>query len=124
MDPKLYLTIAFANELGLESGAKNLELLHRSWWQNPRLNGERSFRLTDCGYKALAHLKFYQIEIPESQVLTSQTIIWLDKFIDCPYYLEKKTIWVSREKVAVQLILFGGDLTKFGKAKEDSQNNC
>jgi hypothetical protein len=44
-------------------------------------------------------------------------MIWLDRFIDGPWHITKKSIVVFKEKTAVQLILFSGDVQKFGLAK-------
>jgi len=49
--------------------------------------------------------------------LTTQVIIFLDKFIDCPYYLTQKAIHVLGEKKAVELTLFSGDIRKYGLNK-------
>ena len=121
MDTKLLLTKEFLKGTGLPDDEKSLEKYLWSWWVNPRLNGERSLGLTSQGFDVISQqvgLKFYQIDLPKDIDITNQLIIWLDKFIDCPWYMTKKTIYVSREKVAVQLMLFSGDLQKFGKAKD------
>lgn len=125
MDTKHLLTKTFLEILGLPCEPKDIEKHIWLWWANPR-NNERSFALTQNGYEAMAFrdgLKFYQIDLPDSLVVTNKVMVWLDKFIDCPYYLTKKSIYVSREKVAVQLVLFSGDLYKFGLAKEKSQKS-
>jgi hypothetical protein len=49
--------------------------------------------------------------------MTSQIIIFLDKFIDCPYYLTNRSITVTSERKAVELGLFSGDLRKYGLTK-------
>jgi hypothetical protein len=41
----------------------------------------------------------------------------LDKFINCPYFLAPDDLYVTDEKVAVQLVLFEGNLIRFGEAK-------
>lgn len=88
------------------------------WWKNPMVNGNRSLGLTIQGYQHLKNIiKFYQIDLSKDIFISNQLIIWLDKFIDCPYYLTEESIFVSKESTAVQLILFGGDLTRFGSAK-------
>jgi hypothetical protein len=121
MDTKLLLTKEFLKGSGLPDDEKSLEKYLWSWWVNPRLNGDRSLGLTTQGYEVISKdvgLKFYQIDLPDTTEITNQLIIWLDKFIDCPWYMTKRSIFVSREKVAVQLVLFSGDLQKFGKAKD------
>ena len=124
MDTKLLLTKEFLKGSGLPDDEKSLEKYLWSWWVNPRLNGDRSLGLTTQGYEVISKdvgLKFYQIDLPDNTEITNQLIIWLDKFIDCPWYMTKRSIFVSREKVAVQLVLFSGDLQKFGKAKDRAQ---
>jgi hypothetical protein len=126
MDTKTELTLQFLAELGLPTDIKNFKKYLYYWWKNPRKNGECSFALTDEGYHVLSTqigLKFYEIDLPDTIKFNNQLIIWLDRFIDCPYYLTKKSIMVSREKVAVQLILFSGDLHNFGRAKHASRQS-
>lgn len=127
MDIKLQLTKEFLIGTGLPDDQKSLENYLWTWWTNPRLNGERSMGLTGQGYDMIANqvgLKFYQVDLPKDTYFSSQLIIWLDKFINCPYYLTKKSIFVSREKVAVQLVLFSGDLQKFGNAKHRAHQSA
>jgi hypothetical protein len=38
--------------------------------------------------------------------------------MDCPFYLNNKRIWVFGEKMAVQLVLFSGNIAKFQRARE------
>jgi hypothetical protein len=99
---------------------EKIKMLYRAWWANWKNSEDRGFRLTDAGYsyfKDIADIKFYDIRFPRELVITNKIIIDLDKFIDCPYYLTKNQILVTGEKIAVQLVLFDGDLVKFGKAK-------
>ena len=49
--------------------------------------------------------------------LTTQTIIFLDKYIDCPYYLADDGMIVTNEKKAMELMLFSGDIRKYGLNK-------
>ena len=55
--------------------------------------------------------------------LTTQVIIFLDQFIDCPYYLTNKSIHVTSEKKAMELHLFSGDLRKYGLTKALKRQN-
>jgi hypothetical protein len=123
MDIKHKLTVEFLTAwLGYEPTSLVIEKYYQTWWKNIRENGERSLRLTDVGFKFLKDnnlLKFYRIDTVDT-VYTSKVTIWLDKYLNCPWYLDKKCIWVSKETVAVQLILFGGDLVKYGSARARS----
>jgi hypothetical protein len=56
--------------------------------------------------------------VNSNNVISNNTIIYLDRYIDSPYYLQKKSIWVFREKIAVELVLFSGDVSKYSKAKQ------
>ena len=69
-------------------------------------------------------LATYKILYPPDMPITTQVIIFLDQFIDCPYYLDNTAIHVTNEKKAVELTLFSGDLRKYGitKAMKRSEN--
>ena len=90
------------------------------WWQNTRDKEEGGLRLTDIGYDFCIEkldLQFYEVPFPKDLVLTTQTIIFLDKFINCPYYLSPRGIYVTDEKKSMELHLFSGDLRKYGLIK-------
>ena len=95
-------------------------------WQNTRSKDEGGLRLTDAGIEFLKdklELATYEIPFPKDFDLTTNTIIWLDQFIDCPYYLTNKAIHVTNEKKAVELTLFSGDLRKYGITKAMKRSN-
>jgi hypothetical protein len=100
--------------------AKTLEKNHAVIWQNPRKKAQGGMRLTEQGYEVFIEkmeMKSYDIEFPKDFSLTNQVMIWLDRFIDGPWFITKKSIVVFKEKTAVQLILFSGDVQKFGLSK-------
>lgn len=89
-------------------------------WQNTRSKDEGGLRLTDAGIEFLKdklELATYEIPFPKDFDLTTNTIIWLDQFIDCPYWLCKYSIEVTDEKKALELHLFSGDVKKYGLTK-------
>ena len=94
--------------------------------QNNRSKGNGGLRLTDEGYDIIQEINLatYDIPYPKDMPLTTQVIIFLDQFIDCPYYLTNRSITVTNEKKAVELSLFSGDLRKYGltKAMNRSKN--
>ena len=97
------------------------------WWQNTRNKDSGGLRLTDEGYRFITqelNLATYDVPYPPNFELTTQVIIWLDKFIDCPYYMGKKSITVTNEKKAVELHLFSGDIRKYGLAKAMSRQRA
>lgn len=88
------------------------------WWQNTRQSG--GLRLTDDGMMFLSDkidLATYEVPFPADFKITTQVIIFLDRFIDCPYYLTNRGITVTDEKKALELHLFSGDVRKYGLAK-------
>jgi hypothetical protein len=120
MDQKHHLTKIVSTQLGWPTDAKTLEKNHVLLWQNPRKKTQGGMRLTDEGFTTFTEkmdMKSYDIEFPKEFTLTNQVTIWLDRFVDGPYYITKKSIVVFKEKTAVQLILFSGDVQKFGMAK-------
>lgn len=89
------------------------------WWKNTRNKGQGGLRLTDEGYNVIQQIELatYDVPYPKDMPLTTQVIIFLDQFIDCPYYLTNRSITVTNEKKAVELTLFSGDLRKYGLTK-------
>jgi hypothetical protein len=121
MDIKEKLTKTFLEKANTIADDKTLKKYMQIIWKNTRLKGNRSMGLTHAGFlflKNKVNLKFYEIKLTEDLVLTNQLVIWLDQHLDCPHYLGKNAIFVTKERVAVQLILFDGNLYKFGKSKE------
>ena len=61
-----------------------------TWWQNTRSKKTGGLRLTDAGLefiKGKLELSTFEVPFPKDFELTTNTIIWLDQFIDCPYWL-------------------------------------
>tara|TARA_B100002019_G_scaffold279471_1_gene281377 strand:+ start:598 stop:978 length:381 start_codon:yes stop_codon:yes gene_type:complete len=90
------------------------------WWQNTRSKDTGGLRLTSDGFDFLIEkldLRFYEVPYPKDKPITTQTIIFLDKFITCPYFLSKTSIFVTDEKKSLELHLFAGDLRKYGLVK-------
>jgi NAD-dependent DNA ligase len=119
MNWKETYTKLFLKELGHSINEASLKEYMPIWWQNTRNKGAGGLRLTDEGLEVLTQigLAVYEIPFPKEMVLTTQVIIFLDQFIDCPYYLNKTSITVTNERKAVELTLFSGDLRKYGIVK-------
>ncbi len=103
------------------------EQFYKTIWVSPREKKTGGFRLSEQGFEILKdklEYKSYEIEYPKEEgfMITNNTIIQLDRYIDCPYFLDRKQIWVFREKTAIQLILFSGDVTKYAKSRKEAQN--
>ena len=87
------------------------------WWYNLRSKDSGGLRLTQKGLDFVvndAKLKSYKIKFPGKFTITPQILVWLDKFIETPYFITKKDITVFSERSAFELYLFSGDVKKFG----------
>ena len=128
MNLKTLLTKIATKRLSWADDPKNFKKNHSLIWQNPREKSNGGLRLTDQGYQIFSNdldMKSYTINFPDKEfMLTNQIMIWLDRFIDSPYYINKNSIVVFKEKTAVQLILFNGDVKKYGliKAMQTREN--
>mgnify|MGYP003645368336 CR=1 FL=1 len=118
MNKEVY-TKVFLRELGKTTNDSSITEYLPIWWKNTRQKEEGGLRLTEAGFDMLDEIdiSIYEIPFPPDMTLTTQVIIFLDKFIDCPYYLTKNSIYVTKEKKAVELTLFSGDMRKYGIAK-------
>ena len=76
-------TKVFLKELGKSTSDVDIQECLPLWWQNIRENG--GLRLTDEGFNIInqIELAMYDIPFPLDMPITSQVIIFLDKFIDC-----------------------------------------
>lgn len=117
---RLTLTKVFLQQWGKSTDDANLELYGRRWWQSNRVNKPNAFRLSDEGYEFLTktlEIQMYEIPFTEPIELSPQTIIFLEKYIDCPYYLTNQSITVFSERKSFELYLFSDDIRKFGLVK-------
>ena len=124
MDTKTAYTRTFMELLEQPVHDESIKTNYYTWWQNVRESYQaRSLRLTREGLKMLERLdiKTYVIKFPDRIIFTPQTYLWLDEFVDCPYFVDKKQIHVTLERMALQLMMFAGDITKYGLARAMSQ---
>lgn len=119
MNPKIEITKKVLEILNPEYKDADYRAAIKTWWQNPRNKDNGGLRLTDVGYNALnrAGLKDYYVKFESPIFYSNQLIIWLDNLIDCPFYITNKGIYVFGEKMAVQLVLFSGNIHKYAAAK-------
>jgi hypothetical protein len=118
------LTKIFLQQWGKSTDEVNMKLFSRRWWQSTRVNKQTAFRLSEEGYEFLIKeldLKEYEIPFTEPIELSPQTIVFLEKYIDCPYYLTTQSITVFSERKSFELYLFSDDIRKFGLVKAMSE---
>ena len=124
MDTKTAYTRTFMTLLEQPIHEESIKTNYYTWWQNVRESYQaRSLRLTNQCLEAVEKLeiKTYTIKFPDKIIFTPQTYLWLDEFVDCPYYVDKKNIVVTMERMALQLMMFAGDITKYGLARAMSK---
>ena len=124
MDTKTAYTRTFMGLLEQPIHDESVKTNYYSWWQNVRESYQaRSLRLTKLGLDTIKKLdiKTYDIAFPDKIIFTPQTYLWLDEYVDCPYFVDKKKIIVTMEKMALQLMMFAGDITKYGLARAMSK---
>lgn len=125
MDIKFAYTKTFmvgAGETDLSEDA--IKRNYMLWWQNTRAKGDSGLRLTKDGFDYAvdnAELESYEIRFPNEIKFTPQVFLYLDNFIDCPYYVTKKCIYVFSEKMALNLMMFAGDIKQYGLARAMAQ---
>ena len=120
MNWKETYTKVFLKQAGIAISESSLAEYMPVWWQNTREKDSGGLRLTEAGVLFLMEkieLATYDIPFPPDFKITTQVVIFLDKFIDCPYFLTNKGLTVTNEKKALELHLFSGDVRKYGLAK-------
>ena len=114
------LTKVFLQHWGKSVDDANLNLYSHKWWQSNRANKKNAFRLSEEGFEFLTNtleLHMYEVPFTEPIELSPQTIIFLERYIDCPYYLTNQSITVFSERKSFELYLFSDDIRKFGLIK-------
>ena len=120
MNWKETYTKVFLKQAGIAISESTLAEYMPVWWQNTREKDSGGLRLTEAGMLFLMEkleLATYDIPFPPDFKITTQVVIFLDKCIDCPYFLTNKGLTVTNEKKALELHLFSGDVRKYGLAK-------
>jgi hypothetical protein len=119
MDQRTELTRYVLQQAGKPHDDAYVKKMLPAFWMNPRQKAKGGLRLTESGWDWLreADLKYYQIDLPKEIEWTNQLIIRLDQFIECPFYITKKAIYVFGERMAVQLVLFSGNIQKYGLSR-------
>jgi len=127
MTNKIVYTKIFLQQIDESTNDATVDDYIHRWWQNTRSKDQGGLRLTDEGFDLLKKIdvSVYEISFPPDMPFTTKTIIFLDKFIECPYYITKSSIFVTDQKKSIELTLFSGDIRKYGiaKALSKTRNN-
>ena len=120
MNWKETYTKIFLKNANIAIGQNTLKEYMPMWWKNSRSKNFGGLRLTDEGItfiKDKLQLQTYDVPFPNDFTLTTQVIIFLDKYLDTPYYLADDGVIVTNEKQAMELMLVSGDIRKYGLNK-------
>jgi hypothetical protein len=120
MDPKDAYTKVFLQAANAKADPDTIKKFRAVWWWNVRSKDTGGLRLTEQALQFLeehAKIKSYKIDFPKDFSITPQVLVWLDNFIDSPFYITKKHIIVLKERAAFELYLFSGDIKKMGHNK-------
>lgn len=113
------LTLIVARTLGLPVEPKDIKKYIGLWWWSPIEKSQGGLKLKEEGLQALvtAEIKHHRITVENFPDPTNKNIIYLDNYIDCPWYLNNRYIYVFSERMAIQLVLYSGNIQKFLDAK-------
>lgn len=117
-------TKVFLQHWGKSTDDANVKMFARKWWQCNRANKQTALRLTEDGFDFLTtelDIKMYEIPFTDHIELSPQTIIFLERYIDCPYFLTNQSISVFSERKSFELYMFSDDIRKFGLVKAMSE---
>ena len=120
MNIKEAYTKIFLKQADISINEATLKEYMPIWWQNTRAKDTGGLRLTEAGYDFLVEklqIETYSVPFPADFEMTTQSLIFMDNLIDCPYYITKNNLIVTSEKKAIELHLFSGDIRKYGLKK-------
>jgi hypothetical protein len=120
MDLKDTYTKVFLQAAGEPLNDDIIKQCRNAWWWNVRAKDSGGLRMTESALEFIndvAQIKTYKVDFPKDFGITAQVLLWLDNYIDSPYYITKKHITVLKERAAFELYLFSGDIKKFGHNK-------
>jgi hypothetical protein len=120
LNPKEHYTKMFLKSAEWDFSDESIKKYKPVFWHSYRDKDSGGLRLTDKGLEFIvenAGLKTYKVDFPSEFSFTAQTMIWLDQYLNTPFYIDKKSITVITERAAFELYLFSGDIRKFGQAK-------
>ena len=95
-------------------------LFQRAWWFGRRSKKVGGLRLSDEGYLFLTNeldLHEHEIILPAKTELSPSVLLFLDQYLEHPYYLTPKCLIVFGERESFKLQMFSDDIRKFGLIK-------
>jgi hypothetical protein len=121
MNQKIEITKYIAEQEKLSTDPNSIKKYLRLWWQNPRSKEVGGLKLTEQGFNLISkYIKSYEIRYENKFQYTNQLILRLDNYITCPWFTTERGIYVFNETMAIQMVLFSGNIQKFSSAKARS----
>lgn len=119
MDQKTKITKLVLESQGIDANDKRVRQTIPTWWVNPRKKEKGGLRLTEQGFKCLTDsgIKSHKVKFENPMVINNKILINLDRFIDCPWFATNREVFVFNDRMAVQLVLFEGDIVRFTEIK-------
>ena len=111
---KWELTKSLLSQTSESTDDSNVKSHYWSWWTNPI--SKTSLRLTEYGYTFLVdevQLTDYQQKLSKDFILTMKVLLKLDKLMQAPFFLDRKSIYMFGESDALMLTLMDGDLSQY-----------
>lgn len=125
IDKKTYTKI-FLKQADKSIDKANIALHLQTLWYSHRTKKRGGLRLSDQGYEFLVkeiELQEHEIPFSDQLELSPSIVIFLDQYLECPYYLTYKSLTVFSEKEAFKLHMFSDDIRKFGLIKAMNARN-
>lgn len=119
IDKKTYTKILL-KAADKSADAANVELYLHTIWYSSRIKKKGGLRLSDKGYEFLVkdlNLQEHEVLFTDRIELSPSVMLFLDQYLECPYYLTSHSLTVFSEKAAFKLHMFSDDIRKFGLIK-------
>ena len=119
MNQKIEITKKVLELQGITPDDDRVKKTIPTWWFSTRSKEKGGLRLTEQGFECFqkAGITSHKIRFEKPIVVTNQVLIWFDQLIDCPFYITSKEIHVFNDKIAVQLVLFSGNIERYVRAR-------
>jgi len=113
-------TKVFLQQWGKSTDDANCQFYGRLWWQYHRKQNQSGLRLSDEGLEFLTselNIKLHEIPFFEKIEICPQLLLFLERYIDCPYHITTGRIIVTTERKSFELYMFSDDIRKYGYIK-------
>ena len=117
------LTSMFLSQVGREVNKHTIARYMREWWFNFRESRDNTFRLQSEGYRVMSEIlrhKFWPVTLPEKFEQHPALMLFLNRHLKHPYYVEPNKLMITNLLVSIKLIMFIDDIKTVGVARAQS----